>query len=92
VEVDAFQRLSNVVIQKSWREWFGLVVSEALWKGTPVGAGRAGVLGQTGQERAKQPFLIPRLVFNFLHGLEDTGRRRRPRSGLPAGILSVAWL
>lgn len=42
VEVNAFQRLSNVVVQKSIREGFGLVVSEALWKGTPVVAGRAG--------------------------------------------------
>ena len=42
VEVNAFQRLSDVVIQKSIREGFGLVVSEALWKGTPVVAGRAG--------------------------------------------------
>ena len=44
VEVNAFQRLSRVVIQKSIREGFGLVVSEALWKGTPVVAGRAGGL------------------------------------------------
>jgi trehalose synthase len=109
VEVNAFQRLSNVVIQKSLREGFGLVVSEALWKGTPVVAGRAGGiplqmadgtggilvetveecakatldllndreraihLGQTGHERVKQQFLIPRLVLNelnLLHGLE----------------------
>ncbi len=42
VEVNAFQRLSDVVLQKSIREGFGLVVSEALWKGTPVVAGRAG--------------------------------------------------
>lgn len=42
VEVNAFQRLSDVMIQKSIREGFGLVVSEALWKGTPVVAGRAG--------------------------------------------------
>ena len=42
IEVNAFQRLSDVVIQKSIREGFGLVVSEALWKGTPVVAGRAG--------------------------------------------------
>ncbi len=42
VEVNAFQRLSEVVIQKSIREGFGLVVSESLWKGTPVVAGRAG--------------------------------------------------
>jgi trehalose synthase len=42
IEVNAFQRMSDVVIQKSLREGFGLVVSEALWKGTPVVAGRAG--------------------------------------------------
>lgn len=42
IEVNAFQALSNVVIQKSIREGFGLVVSEALWKGTPVVAGRVG--------------------------------------------------
>lgn len=42
MEVNAFQRLSDVIIQKSIREGFGLVVSEALWKGTPVVAGRAG--------------------------------------------------
>ena len=42
IEVNAFQQLSDVVVQKSLREGFGLVVSEALWKGTPVVAGRAG--------------------------------------------------
>lgn len=42
IEVNAFQALSDVIVQKSIREGFGLVVSEALWKGTPVVAGRAG--------------------------------------------------
>ncbi|MDE3074851.1 MAG: glycosyltransferase [Chloroflexota bacterium] len=42
IEVNAFQRLSDVVVQKSLREGFGLVVSETLWKQTPVVAGRAG--------------------------------------------------
>jgi trehalose synthase len=42
IEVNAFQALSSVVLQKSLREGFGLVVSEALWKGTPVVAGRTG--------------------------------------------------
>ena len=42
VEVNAFQRAARVVIQKSTREGFGLVVSEALWKGRPVVAGNVG--------------------------------------------------
>ena len=42
VEVNAFQTLSDVVVQRSIREGFGLVVSETLWKGRPVVAGRAG--------------------------------------------------
>ncbi len=42
MEVNAFQSASDVVLQKSIREGFGLVVSETLWKGTPVVAGRAG--------------------------------------------------
>jgi trehalose synthase len=41
-EVNAFQRASEIVIQKSLREGFGLVVAEALWKGIPVVAGRVG--------------------------------------------------
>lgn len=40
--VGAFQSLSRVVIQKSLREGFGLTVTEALWKGTPVVAGNVG--------------------------------------------------
>ena len=42
VDVNAFQRCSDVVIQKSIREGFGLVISETLWKDTPVVAGRTG--------------------------------------------------
>ena len=42
MEVNAFQRRSKAVIQKSIREGFGLVISEALWKQTPVVARRAG--------------------------------------------------
>jgi len=40
--VNALQRRAAVVVQLSRREGFGLTVSEALWKGTPVVATRVG--------------------------------------------------
>jgi trehalose synthase len=40
--VNALQRVSAVILQKSIREGFGLTVSEAQWKGTPVVASRVG--------------------------------------------------
>ena len=42
LEVNAFQRASDVVVQKSTREGFGLVVAEAMRKGKPVVGGNAG--------------------------------------------------
>jgi len=42
LEVNAFQRASDVIIQKSLRGGFGLVITEALWKGKPVVAGSVG--------------------------------------------------
>lgn len=41
-EVNAFQRASQVVLQMSTREGFGLTVAEALWKGVPVVARKVG--------------------------------------------------
>ena len=41
-EVAAVQQTAQVVFQKSLREGFGLSVTEALWKATPVVGGRAG--------------------------------------------------
>ncbi|MEK7865680.1 MAG: glycosyltransferase [Planctomycetota bacterium] len=42
VEVNALQRASQVVVQNSTKEGFGLTVSEALWKERPVVAGATG--------------------------------------------------
>ncbi len=42
VQINAFQRVADVIVQKSLREGFGLTVSEGLWKGRPVVGGRAG--------------------------------------------------
>jgi trehalose synthase len=42
IEVNAFQSQSEVLIQKSTREGFGLTVSEALWKARPFVGGDVG--------------------------------------------------
>ncbi|MGQ0669277.1 MAG: glycosyltransferase [Actinomycetota bacterium] len=42
LEVNAFQRASAAVVQKSLREGFGLVVSEGMWKERPVIGGDVG--------------------------------------------------
>jgi trehalose synthase len=42
VEINALQRASSVVVQKSLKEGFGLTVSEALWKARPVVASAVG--------------------------------------------------
>ncbi|HEY1356483.1 MAG TPA: glycosyltransferase [Solirubrobacterales bacterium] len=102
IEVNAFQSQSDVVLQKSIREGFGLTVTEALWKGRPTVAGNVGGiplqiedgvsgylvdsseacaartidilrdpelgkrLGKAGKERARQRFLSPRLLRDWL--------------------------
>jgi trehalose synthase len=42
IEINALQRASTIVIQKSLREGFGLTVAEALWKKKPVVASAVG--------------------------------------------------
>jgi trehalose synthase len=42
LEVNTFQTIADVVVQKSVREGFGLVVTEAMWKGQAVVGGAAG--------------------------------------------------
>ena len=45
-EINALQRVSSVIFQKSLREGFGLTVAEALWKGVPVVGGAVGGIPQ----------------------------------------------
>jgi len=42
IEINALQRASTVIMQKSIREGFGLTVSEALWKSKPMVASNVG--------------------------------------------------
>ncbi len=41
-EINAIQRASTLIVQKSTREGFGLTVTEALWKGKPTIGGAVG--------------------------------------------------
>ncbi|OGX29374.1 MAG: glycosyl transferase family 1 [Omnitrophica WOR_2 bacterium RIFCSPLOWO2_12_FULL_51_24] len=42
IEINALQRASTIILQKSIREGFGLTVAEALWKAKPVVASHVG--------------------------------------------------
>jgi trehalose synthase len=59
--VNCLQRASSVVIQKSLREGFGLTISEALYKGTPVVASKVGGI----------PLQVIDGVNGFLHNPQD---------------------
>lgn len=73
IEVNAFQRSAEVVIQKSVREGFGLVVAEALWKGRPVVAGNVGgiplqiLYGKTGYLVNTTPECVNRVLYLLQH-------------------------
>jgi trehalose synthase len=107
IEVNAFQSQSDICLQKSIREGFGLTVTEALWKGRPTVAGNVGgiplqiedgvggflvdspsqcaercleilrdpelgkKLGRQGKEHAREHFLTPRLLRDWLELFGD---------------------
>ena len=102
IEVNAFQSQSDVLMQKSIREGFGLTVTEGLWKSRPTIGGDVGgiplqivdgesgflvssaeqaaqrtveiledpglgkYLGRAGKERARERFLTPRLLLDWM--------------------------
>jgi len=55
--VNAFQTAADVIIQKSTKEGFGLVVTEAMWKGKPVIGGDVGGIKYQIQN-SKNGFLV----------------------------------
>ncbi len=77
VQINAFQRSADVVIQKSLREGFGLTVSEGLWKGTPVIGGRAGgiVLQITDEEHGFLVDSVEECAEHCIELLADPDRR-----------------
>ncbi|MGB6838437.1 MAG: glycosyltransferase [Dehalococcoidia bacterium] len=97
--VNAFQSRSDVVMQKSIREGFGLVVAETLWKGTPVVAHRAGGItlqmadGDGGYLADSDDEFVEKLLYLLEHpqvgqDLSSRGRERiRKRFLLPRMVL-----
>ncbi len=75
VEINALQRGATIVLQKSTREGFGLVVAEALWKKKPVVAGAVGGI----------PLQVVDGVTGYLiHSIEGTAYRIRQLLHNPA--------
>lgn len=68
LEINALQRASTIVIQKSLREGFGLTVSEALWKGKPVVASAVGGIPTQ---------VIHKLTGMLVHSVEGTAYQIR---------------
>jgi len=66
LEINAFQRAATVVVQKSIREGFGLVVSEAMWKGKPVIGSYAGGIRRQ---------IINESTGFFVHSIEGSAHR-----------------
>jgi len=65
-EINALQRASTVVLQKSIKEGFGLTVTEAMWKRKPV------IGGATGGIRKQ---IIDGVTGYLVHSVEGTARR-----------------
>jgi trehalose synthase len=63
IEINALQRASTVIVQKSHREGFGLTVTEALWKAKPVVASAVGGIPLQVQNK---------FTGSLSHGIEGT--------------------
>lgn len=69
IDINALQRASTIIIQKSIREGFGLVVSEALWKAKPVVASAVG--GIPLQVEHKRTGLLCRSIEGAAHSIKQ---------------------
>ena len=69
LEINALQRASTVIVQKSLREGFGLTVKEALWKAKPVIATAAG--GIPLQIKHKHSGILTYSIAGMAHYLKE---------------------
>mgnify|MGYP000703100795 CR=1 FL=1 len=97
-EVAAFQTVSDVVVQKSTREGFGLVVAEALWKGKPVVGGNVGGIplqvldGQTGFLVDSPAMCAERALYLLQHPQESARMGAAGREHVRRNFLSTRHL
>ena len=82
IEVNAFQSQSDVLIQKSTREGFGLTVTEAIWKGRPFIGGNVGGIPLQVRERRER---LPRRQRRGLRG-PHARHPARPRARQGASV------
>ena len=75
LEINALQRASTIIIQKSIQEGFGLTVTEGLWKKKPVVAGAVGGIMQQ---------VIHKLTGMLAHSVEGTAYQIRYLLSHPA--------
>ena len=97
IEVNAFQSQSDVLIQKSTREGFGLTVTEAIWKGRPfIGGNVGGIPLQI--ENGVSGYLVDSVeacaarTLDILQGPRAGQGARAPRQGARAQALPHAAL
>jgi trehalose synthase len=98
LEVGAFQTVSDVVVQKSTREGFGLVVTEALWKGKPVVGGNVGGIplqvidGETGFLVDSVEECAEKALYLLQHREESVCMGERAREHVRKNFLSTRHL
>jgi trehalose synthase len=98
LEVNAFQQASQVVVQKSLREGFGLVVAEGLWKGRPVVAGNVGGIplqiqqGETGYLVTTIEECAERIVYLLQHPAESDKMGAIGREYVRENFLTTRYL
>ncbi len=98
--INALQRASTVLVQKSTREGFGLTVAEGMWKGKPVVASRVGGIplqithGETGF--LVEPHDIQATAEQIITLLRDTQLRanigEQAREAIRANFLTTRLL
>jgi trehalose synthase len=98
VEVNAIQTAARVVVQKSLREGFGLVVSEGLWKGRPVVAGNVGGIplqvldGRTGYLASSPAECAERILYLLRHSDVADSMGAAGREHVRANFLITRYL